>query len=199
MYAMQYEISLPADYDMDIIRRRVATRGASTDALPGLGLKAYAIRERGVDGSSVNQYAPFYLWTSTTGMVEFLLGPGFAALCGDFGRPRVRHWTGVAFAFGPAEQAVPVAAARQLTHLAPDAMLGDAIDVAVHDLLDECDQPGVHSGAVAVDPTGWQLVRYTLWAHEPNGPGERYQVLHLSSPQLRSLPQRPRTPVVPSA
>ena len=27
MYAMQYEITLPADYDMGIIRHRVATKG----------------------------------------------------------------------------------------------------------------------------------------------------------------------------
>lgn len=38
---MQCEITLPADYDMAIIRHRVATRGASTDAFVGLGLKAY--------------------------------------------------------------------------------------------------------------------------------------------------------------
>lgn len=192
MYAMQYEIPLPADYDMDVIRRRVATRGASTDAHPGLGFKAYAIRERGVDGSSVNQYAPFYLWASTAGMTEFLLGTGFAALCDDFGRPRVRHWTGVAFAFGPAQQAVPVAASRELSHLAPDAALGKAVDAAVHGFVDECGLPDVNSGALALDPTGWQLVRYTLWAREPSGGGERYQVLHVSSPHVRALPQQPR-------
>ncbi|WP_433257560.1 DUF4865 family protein [Streptosporangium sp. CA-135522] len=35
---MQYEITLPADYDMKIIRHRVATRGSAMDAFPGLGL-----------------------------------------------------------------------------------------------------------------------------------------------------------------
>ena len=43
MYAMQYEIALPADYDMAIIRRRVATKGPLLDTMPGLGLKAYLI------------------------------------------------------------------------------------------------------------------------------------------------------------
>lgn len=51
MHAMQYEITLPADYDMGIIHDRVATRGALLDTFPGLGLKAYCVRERGVDGS----------------------------------------------------------------------------------------------------------------------------------------------------
>jgi Domain of unknown function (DUF4865) len=40
MQAMQYEIALPADYDMAIIRDRVATKGAMTDDFEGLGLKA---------------------------------------------------------------------------------------------------------------------------------------------------------------
>lgn len=61
MYAMQYDIALPAGYDMTIIRERVATRGHALDDRAGLGLKAYLIRERGVAGSPVNQYAPFYL------------------------------------------------------------------------------------------------------------------------------------------
>lgn len=74
MYAMQYELTLPADYDMGIIRKRVAARGLATDIFPGLGLKAYLILERGVEGSKVNQYAPFYLWTAISGMSRFLWG-----------------------------------------------------------------------------------------------------------------------------
>ena len=102
MHAMQYEITLPADYDMGIIRHRVATRGERTDSLRGLGLKAYSIREKGVNGSPVNQYAPCYLWVTQSGMNDFLLGPGFAGLCDDFGRPAVRHWNVLTFEPGPA-------------------------------------------------------------------------------------------------
>src|SRR4051794_30507796 len=101
MLAMQYEITLPADYDMSVIRHRVATRGAGTDDFPGLGVKAYAVRERGVAGSPVNQYAPFYFWAEAEGMDRFLFGPGFATLSADFGRPRVRSMNGVAFVAGP--------------------------------------------------------------------------------------------------
>ena len=61
MHAMQYRLTLPADYDMEIIRRRVARKGHLLDDWEGLGLKAYLVRERGVHGSPVNQYAPFYL------------------------------------------------------------------------------------------------------------------------------------------
>jgi hypothetical protein len=52
---MQYEITLPVGYDMDIIRHRVATKGHLTNDVPGLGLKACLIRERGTDGPPVDQ------------------------------------------------------------------------------------------------------------------------------------------------
>jgi len=51
MYAKQYEITLPADYDMRTVRRRVADASQLLNHRPGLGLKAYVIRERGVDGA----------------------------------------------------------------------------------------------------------------------------------------------------
>ena len=46
MLAMQYSFTLPADYDMDIIRRRVASKGPLIDGLPGLGFKAYLYARR---------------------------------------------------------------------------------------------------------------------------------------------------------
>jgi hypothetical protein len=46
MIAMQYQINLPADYDMGIIRTRVARTGHLLDHYPGLGVKAFLIRER---------------------------------------------------------------------------------------------------------------------------------------------------------
>jgi hypothetical protein len=97
MHAMQYEITLPADYDMGIIRHRVATKGALLDTFPGLGLKAYGIRERGADDSPVNQYSPFYVWQSLSGMNSFLWGNGFRGVIESFGRPAVQHWTGISF------------------------------------------------------------------------------------------------------
>jgi hypothetical protein len=99
---------------MKIIRERVATRGAALDDFPGLGLKAYLIRERGVDGSPVNQYAPFYLWQSPAGMNRFLWGgEGFHGIVRDFGRPAVRHWTGVALEHGPSRTDLPRYATRR--------------------------------------------------------------------------------------
>ncbi|KQC37769.1 DUF4865 family protein [Frankia sp. ACN1ag] len=105
MYAMQYTITLPADYEMAIIRRRVADTGHALDDRAGLALKAYAIRERGVAGAAVNQYAPFYLWHDAGAMGRFLVGGGgFERIIGSFGRPAVAHGTVLAAVTGSASQ-----------------------------------------------------------------------------------------------
>ncbi len=142
MHAMQYEITLPADYDMKIIHHRVATKGPLLDDFAGLGLKAYLIRERGVDASPVNQYAPFYLWNSIAGMNRFLWGPGFRGLCTDFGRPRVWQWTGLAFRHGPAYAATPRAATRRTTVLSPDDDAATVVQEAIGELESWATTPG---------------------------------------------------------
>ena len=181
MYAMQYELTLPADYDMEIIRKRVRNGGPRTDGFPGLGIKAYLIRERGVDGSPVNQYAPFYVWRDISGMKEFLWGGGwFTRIVEDFGRPPVRHWTGVDFRPGPAGATTPVYATKHLEPLAPGVDPAEPVRAAREELGDLL--PGVHSVALAVDPRQWELVRFTLWTETPpESAGTRYQLLHLST------------------
>ncbi|MEU9118999.1 DUF4865 family protein [Streptomyces sp. NPDC048506] len=188
MHAMQYTITLPADYDMQIIRRRVASRGHLLDAFEGLGLKAYGIRERGVDGSPVNQYAPFYLWADPEAMNRFLLGDGFRGVVGDFGRPVVRHWQGLFHRPGPAAGALPRAFTRRTETLGegtdPATAVADA--VAEHEELATAD--GVHSTALGLDPRHWELVHVTLWADAaPERAGDRFQVLHLSAPGTARL------------
>lgn len=46
MYAMQYQITLPTDYDMQIIRDRVIRTGHLMDGYHGLEFKAYLIQEK---------------------------------------------------------------------------------------------------------------------------------------------------------
>ncbi|MGI5242432.1 DUF4865 family protein [Dactylosporangium sp. CA-139066] len=176
MHAMQYELTLPTDYDMGIIRERVRRGGHALDDRAGLGLKAYLIRTAGADGSPVNQYAPFYLWNSTDAMAQFLIGGGgFHNIVRDFGRPPVSHWTGAAAITGPGHGATPVTATRLVAPL----HWGE-------DLPALAERPGLHTAAVAFDPYRWQAVRFALWTTpEPDDPQatERYEVLHLSAPE----------------
>ncbi|MFC9340801.1 DUF4865 family protein [Streptomyces sp. NPDC057020] len=183
MHAMQYEITLPADYDMGIIRTRVATRGHLLDDFPGLGLKAYLVRERG-DASPVDQYAPFYLWAAPEGMNSFLWGPGFQGIVNDFGRPVVQHWTGLAYEEGPASRASPVDATRRRTPLGEGAPPGEAVADAVARHAREARRDGVVASALAIDPRHWELLAFTLWAdgEAPADEGDRFRVLHLSAP-----------------
>ncbi len=193
MYAKQYEVTLPADYDMQIIRDRVAKNGHALDDRAGLALKAYAIRERGVNGSPVNQYAPFYLWNDVAAMADFLVGGGgFQNIIRDFGRPTVLHWTGIATVAGPARTGVPRSASRRVTQVPvdPDAA-GMGITTLVRSEIEQLQAlarlDGVHTAALAIDPHHWQLVRFLLWeAAVPaaEDASERYEVLHLSTPHL---------------
>ncbi|UWP78702.1 DUF4865 family protein [Dactylosporangium fulvum] len=184
---MQYELTLPTDYDMRIIRHRVQTKGHALDERAGLGLKAYLIREAGVDGSPVNQYAPFYLWHAVPAMAHFLVGGGgFQNIVRDFGRPPVSHWTGLRMVTGSARSSAPRAASRRVADYSESA--ADLTALAGH--------PGLHTAAVAFDPRDWRLVRFALWrdevpADEPAT--ERYEVLHLSAPELDELVETSRT------
>ncbi|MFE0460999.1 DUF4865 family protein [Kitasatospora sp. NPDC058965] len=182
MQAMQYEFTLPADYDMGIIRRRIKEKAQQTDAFPGLGVKAYLVRERGVSGSPVNQYAPFYLWRTPAGMNAFLWGPGFRGLSRDFGRPSVRSWLGAAFRRGPEFDRAPTTAIRRVEPLPEDADPGEAVARAADRLA-----AAGHSAAVAVEVTRWELVTLSLGGDGLAGDGERYQMLHLSAPELTGL------------
>ena len=192
MHAMQYDITLPADYDMEIIRKRVATRGHLLDDFPGLGLKAYLRRER-EDGSPVNQYAPFYLWAGAAGMNAFLWGPGFQGIVNDFGRPVVRHWTVLAYDEGPAAAASPRGATRQRRALPDGIPPAEAVAAELARHGRESATEGVVARALAVDPRRWELLSFTLWAGAapepaPDELGDRFQVLHLSAPGRRDLP-----------
>ncbi|MGW0548911.1 DUF4865 family protein [Streptomyces altiplanensis] len=187
MHAMQYEITLPADYDMGIVRERVATKGHLLDDFPGLGLKAYLIRERGKD-SPVNQYAPFYLWSTPAGMNSFLWGRGFEGVVNDFGRPEVQHWTGLAYEEGPAAGAAARTATRRRVRLPDNDKPAEAVERALtaHRRLARTD--GAVAAAVAVDPRHWEMLHFALWTQDaPKEAGDPFQVLHLSAPERAGL------------
>jgi Domain of unknown function (DUF4865) len=187
--AMQYEVTLPTDYDMGIIRRRVETTGHRLDDFDGLGIKAYLIQDR-ANGAMVNQYAPFYLWNDSAGMGRFLWGGGFfTAICTSFGRPPVRHWTGVEALAGPDVDQPALSATKQTWQLPSDVDPADPVAEAAETLRRTAAVADVHSSAIAVDPTRWELVHFTLWSSPEPGavPGTRYQVLHLSTPGTKDL------------
>ncbi|GHD05976.1 DUF4865 domain-containing protein [Streptomyces violarus] len=188
MHAMQYELTLPADYDMGVIRDRVARVGRLLDDWDGLGLKAYLMRERGLRGSPVNQYAPFYLWNTVEGMNSFLWGGGFQRLGDDFGRPSVRQWTALAYEEGGGSQAR--FAVRHHRQVPDEGLLAEVVADAVGEAQRLAAEDGALLAATAVDTSRWELVHFSLWEHDtPKADGDVFEVLHLSAPGRDRLPQ----------
>jgi len=183
MIAMQYSFTLPADYDMSIIDRRIRDKGPLLDGFPNLGFKAYLSARHGEFASPDNLYAPFYLWQKPEGASDFLCGPAFQTLAGAFGWPQVKTWI-----VWQAEVSPDIAAARfatrEILQMEPYAPLADIRDAESAEAEAE-----VRAGALAsirgFEPTTWTRVRFRLWREIPEC-GEHmqaYRLGHLSLPR----------------
>lgn len=84
MQAMQYHITLPTDYDMNIIKERVRNTGHLMDGFQDLLVKAFLITEKSA-GALQNSYCPFYLWQDTVGMNRFIFDGYFDNILQSFG------------------------------------------------------------------------------------------------------------------
>ncbi|MEU1038613.1 DUF4865 family protein [Streptomyces sp. NPDC005551] len=190
MHAMQYELTLPADYDMSVVRDRVARLGHRLDDWDGLGFKTYLIRERGVHGSPVNQYAPFYLWNTVEGMNAFLWTGPFQGIVDDFGRPVVQQWTGLAYEEGGAAGSPGAVAVRRRRSLPEGMPLSEAAREAAREAGRLAALDGAVCAATAVDTRNWEVVHFSVWAHDaPGTAGEVFEVLHMSQPGRTLLPR----------
>ncbi len=167
MLCMQYSFVLPAGYDMALIRNRIESKGHLLNGFNGLKFKAYLYACQDENQSaSENLYAPFYLWENSEGMNEFLCSAGFARLCRDFGVPSVKTWvpwfSGLQDAIREAKYAsreiVPIPAYRDLAELK-----AQEITRASRLISDQ----GALASLVAFEPTGWSLVRFSLWHDRP--------------------------------
>ncbi|WP_297517300.1 DUF4865 family protein [uncultured Clostridium sp.] len=81
MNAMQYKITLPNDYDMNLLRKRVHQNGKKTDGFTDLLMKAYLI----IDTPYKKEYAPFYIWNNQVGMNKFIFEGFYDNILNSFG------------------------------------------------------------------------------------------------------------------
>jgi hypothetical protein len=165
MIAMQYGFTLPADYDMSIIDRRIRDKGPLLDGFPRLVFKAYLAARIKDDGfqSTENLYAPFYLWDEPEGIDAFLSSLGFAALTADFGWPSVATWLVWDAQLGGDLKAARYAS-REITPIPPHAHLADTRDAAVAETRS---RTGALATVTGFDPTAWKRIRLTLWSALP--------------------------------
>ena len=181
MMAMQYSFTLPADYDMEIIDRRIRDKGPAMDGFPQLGFKAFLSARHGEFGSRENLYAPFYLWDQPEGAGDFICGPGFAALTGAFGRPRIRHWI-VWSAQVSADLGNARFADSEYRAIEPHAQLPELRQREVDLTKQEAGGNHMLGRIAAFDPHDWTMVRFGLYAEAPptSGTNQIYRVGHLS-------------------
>ncbi len=162
--AMQYSFTLPADYDMAIVERRIAEKGPALDGLPGLRAKAYLSARRG-GAQRENLYAPFYVWDDASAMSGFLTGRGFAGVSDAFGWPQVRVWI-----VWRARLAHDVEQARfatsEIAAIASHAPL-DALKAQENAAADEAIERGALAAVAGFEPTTWTRVRFRLWRARP--------------------------------
>lgn len=185
---MQYRITLPADYDMTIIRKRIADRGHLTDDFPQLAFKAYLYADRNEPYAAgrENRYAPFYLWHDTEGMNAFLGGAGFGAVIDSFGRPVVRTWS-VWHAETAPDLSIATYATCETASITEPMALGALRDAELASV--RADVAGGALAAVsAFDPTGWTMMRFRLWRdaiHASSDAVDVYRVGHVSQPSSK--------------
>ncbi|MBA4707971.1 DUF4865 family protein [Aquitalea aquatica] len=165
MLAMQYRFTLPADYDMAIIRQRIQQRGHLLDGFPQLEWKAYLWSERdGQHQGAVNAYAPLYLWQDNDGINQFLASPGFAAVCADFGRPQVDIWS-VWACLGSQTMPAATVCYEQTQAIAPGTSLA-ALRQQEQQQATKLHQQGALCVLSAYDPQQWRILRMSAWDAE---------------------------------
>ena len=85
MITTQYKITLPTDYNMDIIKKRIKLNGHKTDGFLDLKFKLYLITENEMNSNIQNSYSPLYFWKSNEGLNKFLFEGYYDNILSSFG------------------------------------------------------------------------------------------------------------------
>lgn len=183
MYAMQYQVGLPADYEMEIIRERVRTTGHLMDGFAGLEFKAYLIQEK-AQGAPRNAYAPFYIWRDIDGMRNFCWGePGYSSIVRDFGRQPIQDWTVHKLVAGPGDYSQANSLSITSVPLPTGVAPVHCLDAITEQFLSNVGESTI-ALVTAVDVTMWNAVLVELSsdpADQSTTDSISYEVLHVST------------------
>lgn len=182
MIALHYRVTLPRDYDMSVIHRRIEAGGPAMDGHEGLVFKAFLTREAGVDEAPANEYAPLYVWANTSRMTQFLTDPdGFGRIQRDFGAVPVSVWPVVSLHLNRA--AMETAEHATVIETAADA--GAALSERAAEMKSSANAEIKHKGVAmalrAVDLEGGREIAASAGAgRNRRGYGIGYRVGHVS-------------------
>jgi hypothetical protein len=189
MLIAHYTHRLPADYDVDIIRKRAAARGHLFDAIPELYFKAFLLRERGRFGAITSEYSSLYLWRADRGYRDFLVDGRMKSVTDSFGRPQIETRIVLDALKGSAGHARFLT--KQEHDIPLDADLTSTFAAEIERNREAAKEAGVVASAVGIDAQNWKVTRVVVSEKEPTGreAGHAYQVLHLARPLLSELPR----------
>lgn len=170
MNCLQYRITLPADYNMELIRERVMLNGYKTDKFDGLLYKFYLMAEK-AEGGFQNEYAPLYIWATHHGINKFLFEGYFDSIPTSFGWQTIDNMVPYVIEGDLAKAKFVV----QLNHKikATDQMIKPAftqsVDTAVAQML-------------VYNPATWVVSEYYFFDTKPSVKSNYaiYEVLHIS-------------------
>lgn len=168
MLAMQYNFTLPADFDMEVIRQRVAAKGPLVEGFPGLGFKAFLYARRGEHGPE-NLYAPFYLWDDNEAMNRLLVGEVFSGVSTAFGWPSVKMWSVIKALKTPALREARYCS-REILPIVPHTALDKLQKTETEIAQSAVARDGSLTALTAFEPTTWSLVRARFWRDRPAEP-----------------------------
>ncbi|MEM7635353.1 MAG: DUF4865 family protein [Pseudomonadota bacterium] len=187
MFIKQYRHRLPADYDMSIIRSRVAKGGPVFDDRPHLAFKAFSVEDAGQMGATNNAYSSLYLWFEIEAVADFLWYKGFQNVFDTFGRPTVETWLAIDAARGQSDQATMLY--REDADMPPDQSLADLRTSETERNRQTAARPGTVASVVGIELATWRIARFTLSetvAQDHTGQ-KVYQVAYLAKPGLDKL------------
>ena len=189
MIITHYAHRLPADYAIDIIRKRAGARGHLFDAIPELYFKAFLLRERGRFGAITSEYSSLYLWRRDQGFRDFLVDGRTKSVTDSFGRPQVETRIVLDALKGSAEHARFLY--KQEQDIPLDTDLTSTFTAEIERNHEAAKAAGVVASAVGIDAQTWKVTRVLVSEQEPTGrePGVAYQVLYLARPLLSELPR----------
>ena len=162
MIAMQYNIVLPSDYDMEIIKKRTRDNGYKTDGFLDLKMKAYLIAEKGKHNNYENQYAPFYLWEKEDGMNKFLLGGYFNNILNSFGWTQVHNW--IVLYEQVVKTTKPQYVSMQTIHLSAFSDFTAICDNEKENFTSWITSAATTAYITAYNPFTWELCRFHMTA-----------------------------------
>jgi hypothetical protein len=99
MIVKQYTVALPADYDMQIIRERVASKAPVFDDFPGLGVIVFMIRQKDRFGAESNDMHRSISGHRSNRCGNSFAGHGFRGIVDSFGWTPIHYWLGFAYAW----------------------------------------------------------------------------------------------------